>query len=156
MPPHGPSNRLIGVNMIAFEEEIFESVGKHDEITSQGNHQRGRAIISASISNHLELLGQNGSILSHPCLELNLHRMSLSCRNKYLFTVINKLDWSLCLHGEEGSTKIFGIEVDLLTKSSSNFWLDHPDFTFRNIKGGRQIPSEKERDLSRGPEGDFP
>src|SRR4030042_1228897 len=57
MSSHGPSHGLIGINMVAFKEKIFEAIGKHDEITGQGNHQRGRAVISAPISNHLELLG---------------------------------------------------------------------------------------------------
>src|SRR4030066_2411881 len=69
MSPHSTPNRLIGVNMVAFKEEIFESVGKHDEITGEGNHQRSSTVIGAAIGNHLELLGQDGSILSHPGLE---------------------------------------------------------------------------------------
>src|SRR4030042_3605011 len=148
MSPHSTPNRLIGVNMVAFKEEIFESVGKHDEITSQGNHQRSSTIISAAIGNHLELLGPDGSILSHPGLELNMHGMSLSSAGEDFFTFINKLNGLACSRSKEGSAKILCIEVDLLTKSSSHFWLDHTDFTFRDVEGGRQISPEKKRNLS--------
>ncbi len=57
MAAHRSSNRLIGVNMKSFEEQILDMVGKHDKITGQGDHERGRTVVSSSIGDHLKLLG---------------------------------------------------------------------------------------------------
>ena len=73
--------------------------------------------------------------------------MSLSSAGEDFFTFINKLNGLACSRSKEGSAKILGIEVDLLTKSSPNFWFDHADFTFRDVEGGRQVSPEKKRNL---------
>src|SRR4030065_1187952 len=131
---HCSSDRFVRIDMAAFKEEIFEAVGEHDEITGKGDHQRGGAVIGASISDGPELLGVNRPVFLHSCLEMDMKRVSLSRGGEDLFAVINKLNRFLCPHREESGTEVLRIEVDLLAKSASHFRFDDPDAALGEIE----------------------
>ena len=94
-----------------------------------------------------KFLRKDGSVFFHACLDGEVHGMSLSCSNKYLFPLIYELDRFPELNGKPAGAEVLGVHVYLLTETSTHFGFDNPNLAFRYLKRIGQVPPKEKRDL---------